>query len=76
VPEDLDEFDAALRTWSVQEKIIGETYAIVELMNLNPALAEEVSVACRGGVTTGNATHIAEAVVRLFGAANRELGEW
>jgi hypothetical protein len=69
VPEHPDEIEVALRTWSAQEKIIGETNTIVELMNLDPALAEEVSVACRGG----NATHISAADARLFGAANEEL---
>jgi hypothetical protein len=53
----------------VQEKIVEESYAITELLGLDPALAEEVSGACRGG----NTEHIAEAVVGLFFAANREL---
>jgi hypothetical protein len=43
--------------------------ALSEMLGLDPDLAEEVSVACRGG----NTTHVAEAVVRLFLAANKEL---
>jgi hypothetical protein len=71
VPEHPDDFEVALRTWSAQEEIIGEAYAIVELLDLDPALAEEISGVCRGG----KATHIAAAVDRLFGAANEELEE-
>jgi hypothetical protein len=68
---DLGDFGVALRTWSLQEKIVEESYAITELLGLDPALAEEVSGACRGG----NSTYIAAAVARLFGAANEELEE-
>jgi hypothetical protein len=67
VPEHPDDFDVALRTWSAQEEIVREAYAIAAILDLDPALAEEVSTACRGG----NATHRSGCCPALRGGQRR-----
>jgi hypothetical protein len=70
LPASLDEFEIAARTWQAHDRIITESYAITEILDLDPALVEEMQVACRGDDAT---SAMREAACQLVSAVTEEL---
>jgi hypothetical protein len=54
-----DAFERAPRTWVAHDGIIAESYTISDLLDLDPALVDQMQTACRGD----------DAVVAMRGAA-------
>jgi hypothetical protein len=65
-----DEFEIALRTWSAHDKIITESYAIAEIVGLDPVLVERMQREARGD-NAGVAMR--EAACDLLEAVEQEL---